>query len=122
MKRARPRYSPPPESPPRQGALPPAPRFTHVTIDDGLSDQRIHTVLQDSTGFIWFGTINGLNRFDGYDIVEYRNDPTDPHSLSSNWIDDLHEDGTGILWVATRFGLNAFDAVRWISSLGVCRI
>ena len=74
-----------------------------------MSDQRIHTVLQDSTGFIWFGTINGLNRFDGYKIVEYRNDPTDPHSLSGNWIDDLHEDGTGTLWVATRLGLNAFD-------------
>ena len=92
-----------------QPELPQDPEFTHLTIEQGLSDQRVHAILQDSTGFMWFGTINGLNRYDGYNIVEFRNDPADPRSLSGNWIDDLFEDSSGTIWVATRSGLNAFD-------------
>jgi len=92
-----------------QPELPQDPNFTHITIEQGLSDQVVLEVFQDSAGFMWFGTINGLNRYDGYHIVEYRNDPTDPHSLSNNSIEDLHEDRFGTIWVATRSGLNAFD-------------
>jgi ligand-binding sensor domain-containing protein/signal transduction histidine kinase len=92
-----------------QPELPQDPKFTHITIDQGLSDQVVLAVLQDSAGFMWFGTINGLNRYDGYHIVEYRNDPADPHSLSNNSVEELHEDRSGTLWVATRGGLNAFD-------------
>jgi len=92
-----------------QPELPQDPKFTHITIEQGLSDQAVSAVLQDSAGFMWFGTTNGLNRYDGYDIVEYRHDPADPHSLSNNSIEELHEDRSGTLWVATRTGLNAFD-------------
>jgi PAS domain S-box-containing protein len=92
-----------------QPDLPQDPKFTHITIEQGLSDQVVLAVLQDSAGFMWFGTINGLNRYDGYNIVEYRNDPADPHSLSNNSVEDLYEDRFGTLWVATRSGLNAFD-------------
>jgi ligand-binding sensor domain-containing protein len=45
--------------------------FTHITIEQGLSDQRVQTIVQDRAGFMWFGTNNGLNRFDGYNIVAY---------------------------------------------------
>ena len=65
--------------------------------------------MQDRAGFMWFGTNNGLNRYDGYNIVAYRNDPANPHSLSGNFVEDLYEDRSGTLWVGTRSGLNAFD-------------
>jgi signal transduction histidine kinase/ligand-binding sensor domain-containing protein len=83
--------------------------FTHLTLEHGLSDQRVQALLQDSDGFMWFGTNNGLNRYDGHDVVQYRNDPTNPNSLSGNWIEELYEDRSGTLWVGTRSGLNAFD-------------
>jgi signal transduction histidine kinase/ligand-binding sensor domain-containing protein len=83
--------------------------FTHITVEQGLSDQRVQAIMQDSVGFIWFGTNNGLNRYDGYDVVAYRHDPTNPHSLSGNFVEDLYEDRSGTLWVSTRSGLNAFD-------------
>ena len=83
--------------------------FTHITIEQGLSDQRVLALLQDRTGFMWFGTNNGLNRYDGHTIVEYRNDSNNPNSLSGNFIHDLHEDRAGTLWVGTSSGLNAFD-------------
>jgi ligand-binding sensor domain-containing protein/signal transduction histidine kinase len=83
--------------------------FTHLTLEDGLSDQRVQALLQARDGLMWFGTNNGLNRYDGHDVVEYRNDPTNPYSLSGNLVEDLYEDKSGTLWVATRSGLNAFD-------------
>jgi hypothetical protein len=85
------------------------PKFTHITIEQGLSDQRVQAIVQDRTGFIWFGTNNGLNRYDGYNVVAYRHDPPNPHSLSGNFVEDLYEDRSGTLWVGTRSGLNAFD-------------
>ena len=83
--------------------------FTHITIEQGLSDQRVQAIVQDRAGFLWFGTNNGLNRYDGYNVVAYRHDPTNPHSLSGNFVEDLYEDRSGTLWVGTRSGLNAFD-------------
>jgi signal transduction histidine kinase/ligand-binding sensor domain-containing protein len=86
----------------------PAP-FMHLTLEDGLSDQRVQALLQDRDGFLWFGTNNGLNRYDGHDIVNYRNDPADRYSVSGNLIEHLYEDKSGTMWVGTRSGLNAFD-------------
>jgi signal transduction histidine kinase/ligand-binding sensor domain-containing protein len=83
--------------------------FTHITTEQGLSDSRVQAIVQDRAGFIWFGTNNGLNRYDGYDVVAYRHDTTNPHSLSGNFVEDLYEDRSGTLWVGTRSGLNAFD-------------
>jgi signal transduction histidine kinase len=83
--------------------------FTHITIEPGLSDQRVQAIVQDRTGFIWFGPNNGFNRYDGYNVVAYRHEPTNPHSLSSNFIEDLYDDRSGTLWVSTRSGLNVFD-------------
>jgi signal transduction histidine kinase/ligand-binding sensor domain-containing protein len=83
--------------------------FTHITSEQRLSDQGVLSVMQDRAGFMWFGTKNGLDRYDGYTIVEYRNDPTNPHSLSGNYIEVLYLDRSGTLWVGTVSGLNAFD-------------
>jgi two-component system sensor histidine kinase ChiS len=67
-------------------------------------------MLQDSQGFIWIGTQDGLNRFDGYTFTVYKNDPDDANSLSLNSILSLHEDDDGALWVGTwGGGLNYFD-------------
>lgn len=84
-------------------------RFQHLTVEDGLSHGTVKAVLQDSRGFMWFGTWGGLDRFDGYEIVSYRKDPTDPSSLAGNTVNALLEDGSGVLWVATGSGLSRFD-------------
>ena len=84
-------------------------RFTHLTTDDGLSQGYVTAILQDRRGFMWFGTRDGLNRYDGNSFVVYKNNPSDPASLSSNFIQDLMEDDHGDLWIATNAGVNKFD-------------
>ena len=59
-------------------------QFEHLTIAQGLSQNTIYCILQDSQGFMWFGTENGLNRYDGYSVVVYRHDPANTASLSDN--------------------------------------
>ena len=85
-------------------------RFHHMTVADGLSNSEVHTVLQDRHGFMWFGTRDGLNRFDGYRFIVYKPHVKRPNSLSSNVIRDIVEDAQGNLWIATESGgLNKFD-------------
>jgi hypothetical protein len=79
-------------------------RFEHVSIEEGLSESVVNCILQDSKGFMWFGTQDGLNRYDGYTFVIYRPDLDDPNSLSDRWITTLHEDTHGNLWIGTRNG------------------
>ncbi len=84
-------------------------RFDHYRVNDGLSQSVILCSFQDSDGFIWFGTQSGLNRYDGYEFVNYFNDPLNPSSLSNNWIYDITEDNRGFLYLATKGGLNRYD-------------
>ena len=85
-------------------------KFTHLDINDGLSQNNILCVLQDSRGFLWFGTRDGLNKYDGYKITIYRNDPANKHSITNNFISAIMEDPAGFIWVATRGGgLNRYD-------------
>ena len=84
-------------------------QFDHITINDGLSSDRVFANLQDSRGFMWFGTMEGLNRYDGYKFKVFRNNPHDSTSISHNYILSLFEDEQGILWVGTIDGLNKFD-------------
>jgi PAS domain S-box-containing protein len=79
-------------------------RFTHYSVEHGLSQAAVETVIQDAQGFIWIGTENGLNRFDGYRFVTYVHDKDDPNSLTHNWIWALHEDAAGGIWVGTDGG------------------
>jgi ligand-binding sensor domain-containing protein len=60
-------------------------------------------------GFMWFGTLDGLNRFDGYSFKVYKHDPRNPKSLNNNAIWTLYEDDSGTLWIGTSGGLDKFD-------------
>ena len=85
-------------------------RFSHISTDDGLSQSTINDILQDSRGFLWFATDDGLNRYDGYNFEVFKNIPGDSTSLSSNITTGLIEDFEGNIWVATNGGgLNRFD-------------
>lgn len=87
-------------------------KFQHIGTGDGLSHSNVISILRDSRGFMWFGTRDGLNRYDGYSFKVYRNDPQDPHSISGNTILSMKEDANGYIWIATwGGGLNRFD--RW---------
>jgi two-component system sensor histidine kinase ChiS len=82
----------------------------HLTIDDGLSQSSVNCILQDSMGFLWFGTQDGLNRYDGYEFRIFKNRPFDDNSLSGNWIHTMIESEPGVLWIGTwSSGLNRFD-------------
>lgn len=86
-------------------------KFFPISLDDGGFDKgTILTMLQDSQGFVWFGTHNGLHRFDGYQLVSFENDADDPNSLSANSVRALYQDDDGILWLGTwGGGLNGFN-------------
>src|SRR5262249_39760605 len=83
--------------------------FSHLTSDDGLAQNGIETILQDSQGFMWIGTSSGLSRYDGYHFKNYQHDDT-ANSLSANWVRDLIEGQDGMIWIATETGgINKFD-------------
>ncbi|MBU0764445.1 MAG: SpoIIE family protein phosphatase [Bacteroidetes bacterium] len=84
-------------------------KFNHISIDQGLSQSSIYCILQDKTGFLWFGTLDGANKYDGYEFTVYRNDPDDDNTLSDNLVLCIAEDDKGILWFGTNKGLNRFD-------------
>lgn len=75
--------------------------FRHLNNRNGLSSNNVKTILKDSEGFLWIGTENGLNRYDGYNIKVYQPDSRNPHSIFTNDIWSLQEDGFGNLWVGT---------------------
>ena len=76
-------------------------RFERFSLEDGLSQNSVLAMLQDRQGFLWFGTQEGLNRYDGYTFTTFKHDPDDPNSLSMNSILALYEDREGILWNGT---------------------
>src|SRR6185369_13636626 len=84
-------------------------RFDHLNIEQGLSQSSVMDIFQDSRGFMWFGTEDGLNRYDGYTFRNYKPDPDKPDSISDRWITAILEDQDGYLWVGTRQGVNRYD-------------
>lgn len=85
-------------------------RFARLTVEDGLSNSGVMFIMQDSQGFMWFGTQDGLNKYNGYQVTVYRHDPDDPYSLSNNVVMAGYEDKEGVLWFGTDpGGLNRFD-------------
>jgi len=95
---------------PASSAPAPTMRFEHLSVEDGLAQESVLAMAQDSDGFMWFGTQNGLSRFDGYRFVNFRNAVGDPATLPSNWIRVLHVDPHGRLWIGTDGGLARYDA------------
>ncbi|HYV92362.1 MAG TPA: two-component regulator propeller domain-containing protein, partial [Chitinophagales bacterium] len=85
-------------------------KYETLTINDGLSQGLVNCMLQDRYGFMWFGTKDGLNRYDGYRFTIFRNDSRDEHSIGGNFIQTLFEDSRGRLWVGTlNNGLDIFE-------------
>ncbi|MDZ7288796.1 MAG: ATP-binding protein [candidate division KSB1 bacterium] len=87
----------------------PAYRFKHLTTDQGLSASFITCIAKDRHGYMWFGSYDGLNKFDGYEFQVYRNKSNDPKSLSGNAILSLFEDRSGRLWIGTQAALDLYD-------------
>lgn len=84
-------------------------KFEHIGTREGLSQINVSVIKQDSKGFMWIGTRDGLNRYDGYSFVVYKHSIQDDNSLSSNLVSDIAEDKEGNIWLATLFGLNKLD-------------
>ena len=89
-----------------------AERVRLITPNDGLSNSHINHIYQDSKGYIWISTENGLNRFNGYDFEVFLLDPNDSTSITSNFILHVFEDSRGMFWVATSNGLLLYDRVK----------
>ena len=88
-------------------------KFEHISLEQGLSQASVFCILQDSRGFMWFGTEDGLNKYDGYSFTVYKPDPDNFNSLSDNYVKSIYEDKSGTLWIGTgRGGLNKFDRAK----------
>ncbi len=84
--------------------------FEKISLESGLSQSTVNCILQDSKGFMWFGTLDGLNLYDGYDMKIYRNNLYDANSLPDNTITTLFEDKFGLIWIGTLGrGITVFD-------------
>ncbi|RMD50561.1 MAG: hypothetical protein D6830_02370, partial [Ignavibacteria bacterium] len=77
----------------------------HIGVEDGLSQSSVNSIVQDTSGFLWFGTSNGLNRYDGYEFKIYRNNPLDSSTISNNAISAIYLGKNGTLWIGTTDGI-----------------
>lgn len=87
-------------------------RFERMPLREGVSQSIITAIIQDNRGFMWFGTEDGLNKYDGYKYTVYRYNPSrynDPHTLTGITVETLYEDSAGFIWVGTRSGLDKYD-------------
>ncbi|HWB91084.1 MAG TPA: two-component regulator propeller domain-containing protein, partial [Puia sp.] len=103
-------------------------RLSHVPIvfldiQQGLSNNTVRCIYKDHNGFMWFGTRDGLNRYDGNTFTVFRHQFNDSNSLISNYIQTIYEDSAGRLWIGTRQGLNTYDrlngrfaVVSWVAA------
>ena len=84
-------------------------RFRRLSLEEGLSQTTVNSILQDRRGFLWIATEDGLNRYDGYEFTVYKNEPDDTSSLPADSVWSIAEDAQGDLWVATEGG----GVARW---------
>ena len=86
-------------------------RFVHYGLEEGLSQSSVLSLLQDNLGFLWIGTQDGLNRFDGYSFTVFRPNPDDLYALKGNEISAIIQSTDGALWIGTNAGLNRYDLI-----------
>ncbi|UCH15749.1 MAG: hypothetical protein JSV22_07220, partial [Bacteroidales bacterium] len=85
-------------------------KFKYLTIDEGLSNNHVGSVCQDEKGFIWFATQNGVDRYDGQSIVNYRHSPDDSTTISGNDVNVIFSDSRGNLWTGNNGGLDLYNS------------
>lgn len=85
-------------------------QFQHINSLDGLSQSEVYSFLEDSRGYFWIGTVDGLNRYDGYNIITFYTDKDNPNSITNNTIRCLAEDDQGRIWIGTDDGLSLYDS------------
>ncbi|MGE5496545.1 MAG: two-component regulator propeller domain-containing protein, partial [Syntrophothermus sp.] len=86
-------------------------RFEHISIEQGLSQSSVNCIIQDHSGFIWIGTADGLNRYDGYSFKVFRSNPLQKKSISDNAVTSMYVDAGGHLLVGTLLGhLNIYNS------------
>lgn len=85
-------------------------KFDHIGTGDGLSQSFVRSIFQDSRGYMWFGTNDGLNRYDGYSMKVYKHDPDDPGSIADSYVESLYEDSMGNIWIGAGNKLDLFDS------------
>jgi len=83
--------------------------FQHLTNEDGISQSEVYTIFEDSRGFMWFGTVDGLNQYDGYNVTIFNTDKKNPNSISNNTVRSLAEDNFGRIWIGTNDGLCVYN-------------
>ena len=83
--------------------------FSGYSISDGLSQSVVNCIFQDSKGYIWFGSQNGLNKYNGYSFEVFTYNPSDSNSIANNWINGIAEDKEANLWIATKGGLVKYN-------------
>lgn len=84
-------------------------RFSRLDINNGLSQNHINCIYKDSRGFIWIGTMAGLNRYDGNTFKIYKHSANDSSSISDNFVTSIVQGADGNFWIGTRNGFNIFD-------------
>jgi ligand-binding sensor domain-containing protein/signal transduction histidine kinase len=83
--------------------------FERLNTENGLSNNTVHSIIQDSYGYLWIGTSDGLNRYDGYRFNVFRNDPNNSRSIVGNNIWTIYEDSNRNLWIGTDNGMSMYD-------------
>jgi ligand-binding sensor domain-containing protein len=85
------------------------PTVSYIDVNQGLSNNSVSCIYQDRKGFMWFGTSDGLNRYDGYKFTIFRNNVNDTNSILKNWITAINEDEHNNVWVGTLNGLSIYE-------------
>ncbi len=88
------------------------PEFQQLKIDDEGTEAQVIAILRDRTGYMWFGTEDGLYRYDGYEFAAFRHDPSDSLSIAGNSVQSLFEDKDGVSWCGRTRGLSRFDPLK----------
>ena len=87
------------------------PPITYLGIEQGLSNNSVRCIYQDHNNFMWFGTYDGLSRYDGYEFKVFRSKINDSNSLPHNYIYAINEDQQNNLWVGTGQGIGIYNSL-----------